>query len=166
MEAADDVVRGQFADCGAAVGEAGSAAGQGAGVGEAVGFAVRGGCVGGGGRRGQVYGVVDGGEVGCWGNGEGEGCGGDCGEQEEESRQHYHSCTVVLVRNVDVQQGNKKHCVLENGPFRDTILMRVLSHMAEASLARSKAHHACLSRHPRDPHRKNAAVSWCLCLPV
>ena len=50
-------------------------------------------------------------------------------------------------------------CVLENRPFRDMILMRVLSHMAEPSLARSKAHDACLSRHPRDLHRKNAAAS-------
>lgn len=128
MEAADDVVRGQFADGGAAVGEAGFAAGQGAGVGEAVGFAVRGGCVvGGGGRRGQVYGVVDGGEVGCWDKGEGEGCGGDCGEQEEEeSTQHCHRTRFLLVRNVDLQQGNRNHCVLEIGPFRDMILMRGL----------------------------------------
>ena len=103
MEAADDVVQGQLADGGAAVGEAGFAAGQGADVGEAVGFAVRGGCVvGGGGRRGQVYGVVDGGEVGCWDKGEGEGCGGECWEQEEESTHHCHRARFLLVRKVDL----------------------------------------------------------------
>ena len=111
MEGADDVVRGQLPDGGAAVCEAGSAPGEWGLAGFAVGEAVGGGgrrrggywfCVWGGGGR-EVHGVVNGREVGCWGHGEseGEGCEGECGERDEEEawRKYRHFAWAVLAED-------------------------------------------------------------------
>lgn len=98
------MVGGQLADRGAAVWEGGFAADEGGAVGVAVGFAVGwwggggGGCVGGGGGcGGEVYDVVDGGEVGCGVLGEGVGCWGEGGEEEEELMlRGYHHARFCL----------------------------------------------------------------------
>lgn len=68
-----------------------------------------------------------------------------------------HDC--VCAQGCSVAGGIQNHCVLEIGPSRYENLCASCRILPEASLARFKTHHACLSCHPRYPHSGSTALS-------
>ena len=101
-----------------------------------------------------VGGVVDVRFTGWW-MGERSDVGGTARERAVEaitvSRERIRH-RIIIVHNFG---GRRTETIaFWESTLRHKMPMRVLSHMAEPSLAWSKAHHACLSCHAEDPHAR------------